>query len=187
MRELESFSHIWIIFVFHDSMDQGWKPTVRPPRLGGNKRIGVFATRSGFRPNPIGLSPVELTGISEKKGALFLHLKGVDLLDGTPVLDIKPYIPYSDIIENAESGFATGRPEIKIKVTFTGPALERCKVLEENGYPKLTDFIVQMLENDPRPAYHANSTKEKSFANKIFDFDLKWTSKGDTITVTGIE
>ena len=102
---LEDFSHIWVTFVFHEAICTRWQPTVRPPRLGGNRRIGVFSSRSPFRPNPIGMSVVALEGISNIEGKIELQLAGVDLLDGTPVLDIKPYIPYADSLPDARSGF----------------------------------------------------------------------------------
>lgn len=107
VRGLEEFSHIWVVFVFHKNESRGqWKPTVRPPRLGGNKRVGIFASRSPHRPSPIGMSAVKLEGIEESKDKILLHLSGVDLLDGTPVLDIKPYIGYADSIEDSYDGFA---------------------------------------------------------------------------------
>lgn len=101
VRGLEQASHIWLIFLFSATADQGWKPTVRPPRMGGNKRLGVFASRSPFRPNPIGLSPVELVAIRNEQGRILLDVRGADLLDGTPILDIKPYLPYSDALPEA--------------------------------------------------------------------------------------
>lgn len=110
LRGIEQFSHLWLSFVFHQTMAQGWHPTVRPPRLGGNERVGVFATRSTFRPNPLGLSVVELHGVGRERGKLWLELGAVDLLDGTPVVDIKPYIPYADSLPDARGGFAPEAP-----------------------------------------------------------------------------
>ena len=119
---LETFSHLWIIFVFHANPKGKWQPTVRPPRLGGNRRLGVFATRSGFRPNPIGLSVVRLEGIRRYKNKLLLDLSGVDLLDRTPVLDIKPYLPYVDSVPDAIGGFADRRPASAVTVVFSDHA-----------------------------------------------------------------
>ena len=115
VRGLEQFSHIWLLFVFHGTQAQGWKPLVRPPRLGGNKKLGVLATRSTFRPNPIGMSVVKLDRIEQQnlahnKSQVTLHISGLDLLDGTPIIDIKPYVPYADIIEGAEGGYAQEQP-----------------------------------------------------------------------------
>ena len=118
VRGLEGFSHVWLSFIFHACLGEPWKPTVRPPRLGGNRRLGVFATRSTHRPNPIGLSAVELEKIEAAPGRVLLHLKGVDLLDGTPVLDIKPYLPYSDNIPGALGGFAPEMPAAPFEVSF---------------------------------------------------------------------
>ncbi|WP_040095556.1 tRNA (N6-threonylcarbamoyladenosine(37)-N6)-methyltransferase TrmO, partial [Aeromonas australiensis] len=110
LRGIEQFSHLWLSFVFHQTMAQGWHPTVRPPRLGGNERVGVFATRSTFRPNPLGLSVVELHGVGRERGKLWLELGAVDLLDGTPIVDIKPYVPYADSLPDARGGFAPDAP-----------------------------------------------------------------------------
>jgi len=127
VRGLEGFSHIWINFVFHETQAQGWKPMVRPPRLGGNEKVGVFASRSTFRPNPLGLSVIELLGVETKSGKVVLHLAGCDLMDGTPVLDIKPYLPYADIIPNAKGGFAETKPEALLEVVFSEEAEAQCK------------------------------------------------------------
>jgi tRNA-Thr(GGU) m(6)t(6)A37 methyltransferase TsaA len=110
VRGIDSFSHLWLVFVFHETADKGWSPLVRPPRLGGNEKKGVFATRATFRPNPIGLSVVKLDGVERRGEQLVLKLSGIDLLDGTPVLDIKPYLPYADALPNAASGFADAAP-----------------------------------------------------------------------------
>jgi len=106
IRDIEQFSHLWLLFIFHGTQAQGWKPLVRPPRLGGNKKTGVLATRSPFRPNPVGMSVVKLDKVSTNKQQIILYISGLDLLDGTPIFDIKPYIPYSDAITTAQSGYA---------------------------------------------------------------------------------
>ncbi|MCP4325028.1 MAG: tRNA (N6-threonylcarbamoyladenosine(37)-N6)-methyltransferase TrmO, partial [Alteromonadales bacterium] len=117
---LDDFSHLWLMFVFHkNKQNKNWQPTVRPPRLGGNKRLGVFATRSPNRPNPIGLSLVEFHGVIQKQGKLFLQLSNIDLVDGTPIVDIKPYIPYADSKPDASAGFAQATPEILMEVCFS--------------------------------------------------------------------
>lgn len=111
VRGLESFSHLWILFVFHQTMEGGWRPTVRPPRLGGNARMGVFATRSTFRPNPIGMSLVELKGVRCQKEQVILELGSLDLVDGTPVVDIKPYLPFAEALPNAHASYAQQAPQ----------------------------------------------------------------------------
>ena len=185
VRGLEIFSHVWITFVFHDCLTEGWKPTVRPPRLGGNKRLGVFATRSTYRPNPIGLSVVGLEKISVEGGSVVLHLNGVDLLDGTPVLDIKPYLPYVDSIPHATGGFAPEAPKSRFNVRFTEQAREIChhaNCPDDN----LELLIMQLLSLDPRPAYYANDNKPQQFGMRLFDYDVKWETEGENVCVTDV-
>lgn len=117
VRGLEAFSHLWVVFVFHQTMEGGWRPTVRPPRLGGNARMGVFATRSTFRPNPIGMSLVELKGIRTQKDQVILELGSLDLVDGTPVIDIKPYLPFAEALPN--SARAMPRRRLRLICPFT--------------------------------------------------------------------
>ena len=186
-RGLEEFSHIWILFIFHAIRQNGWKSTVRPPRLGGSRRIGVFTTRSGFRPNRIGLSAVKLEHIAKEKETLVLKITGGDFLDDTPILDIKPYLPYADSISEAFGGFASESPPKRNTVTFSPDALSACLVKEKEGLPKLRRLIVQILANDPRPAYFSNKPSRNKFGFKLYDFDVKWEIKGERIHVTGIE
>ncbi len=187
LRGLEDFSHIWLVFVFHQTQREQWRPTVRPPRLGGNKRLGVFATRSTHRPNPIGLSVVELEGIDKQDGKLILRLKGIDLVDGTPVLDIKPYLPYSDHIANAKGGFAPEPPASAQSVEFTPEADAACRRKEQAGVPNLRNLIVQLLSYDPRPAYYDENSARREFGMKLYDFDLKWTVDGRRVMVVALE
>lgn len=181
---LEGFSHLWLLFLFHGNDRQGWKATVRPPRLGGNARLGVFATRSPFRPNPIGLSAVELERIEHQSGKVVLHLKGVDLLDGTPIIDIKPYIPYADAIPTARGGFAAEAPKGRLAVRFLPQPEQTCQTLERDRYPGLRQLIIDTLRNDPRPAYYQKRPQKNSFGMKLFDFDLRWEQDEHSITVT---
>jgi len=185
-REIESFSHIWVIFVFHGIHHEKWKATVRPPRLGGNQRVGVFATRSMFRPNPIGLSVVELKNVERKGNAIRLNIRGGDFLNGTPVLDIKPYIPYADAINAAKAGFAVQKPEIKFEVIFTQKVEEQLKE-EEIKYPKLTTIITEILQLDPRPAYQDKKQSKNEFAIKLYDYDVRWMVKNKQIIVTDLK
>lgn len=186
VRGLEGFSHIWLIFVFHAHLESGWKPTVRPPRLGGNKRLGVFATRSPFRPNPVGLSAVALERTVTQNGHTVLHLRGTDLLDGTPVLDIKPYVPYADALPEAQGGFAAERPQPMVQVDFTPEASTHCLELESEGYPRLEKLIRQVLENDPRPAYQATRPGKQNFGMRLFDLELRWRAEKKRVTVASI-
>jgi tRNA-Thr(GGU) m(6)t(6)A37 methyltransferase TsaA len=183
---LEAFSHLWLIFVFHASLQEVWKPTVRPPRLGGNKRVGVFASRSMYRPNPIGLSVVELEGVDITAAQPRIYLKGVDLLDGTPVLDIKPYLPYVDAIANAHGGYAHDTPESHLRVSFSSQAVSQCQKYTE-AYPNLRSLIVHVLELDPRPAYYDETHSAKEFGMRLLEFDIKWRVDGQFVEVLAIE
>lgn len=174
LEGLAGFSHVWIVFVFHATAAQGWNPTVRPPRLGGNARVGVFASRSTFRPNPIGLSVVELAGCGREAGKLVLHLRGADLIDGTPVLDIKPYVPYVDSIPHASGGFATDAPEVRLAVRFTPQAQAQVAARDHSPHPQLRELITQVLSIDPRPAYRAVESTDRVYGMRLLDFDLRW-------------
>jgi len=172
---LEGFSHIWLIWQFHAVPEDDWKPMVRPPRLGGNRKVGVFASRSPFRPNPLGLSAVKLESVGERH----LEVSGVDLLDGTPILDIKPYIPYSDAIGDAADGFAAGPPAPKLTVEFSETAQQQ---LQERPDGQMEQrLIVACIETDPRPAYKQGEAGEYGF--RLFDFDLRWRVSGSVATV----
>lgn len=186
VRGLEGFSHIWVLFLFHVSADDGWKSTVRPPRLGGKKRVGVFASRSPFRPNPIGLSAVELEKISFKKGKVFLHIKGVDILDGTPVIDIKPYLPYSDSIPDALGGYAATAPERPFEVLFSDEANARILKEKENGHDRLRELIIDILSHDPRPGYYTSKHEKANFAISILDFEVNWRVDDEVVIVTEV-
>ncbi len=192
LRGLEDFSHIWLSFVFHGTMEQGWKPMVRPPRLGGNTKVGVFASRSTFRPNPMGLSVVELDRIEINPSQIILHLLGCDLLDGTPVLDIKPYLPYADIVANVKGGFAQSKPEILLDISFSDEAKIQCKRASECLGKDIQILIVQTLQLDPRPAYQASASNanknDRIYAMKLYDYDLKWQyNDNNKIKVIGLE
>ena len=173
VRGLEDFSHLWVLFVFHQTMEGGWRPTVRPPRLGGNARVGVFATRSTFRPNPIGMSLVELKGIRYAKQQVILDLGSLDLVDGTPVVDIKPYLPFAEALPNARAGFAQAAPEADMPVRFS--LLAQQQLLQQQvSYPQLARFISDVLAQDPRPAYRKGEALEREYAAWLLDFNVRW-------------
>jgi tRNA-Thr(GGU) m(6)t(6)A37 methyltransferase TsaA len=188
VRELDRFSHIWIIFLFHQAITDERPVMVRPPRLGGNRKVGVFASRSPFRPNPIGMSAVRLHRIEKTDRGPVLHIGGIDLLDQTPVLDIKPYIPYSDIISDAQGGFAPDAPEPVFSVSFAEEAEKRLQNLEKK-FPDIRAIIVKMLEKDPRPAYKAAKEQAdgKILGIRLFDVDVKWVVNGRDITVLSLD
>jgi tRNA-Thr(GGU) m(6)t(6)A37 methyltransferase TsaA len=175
-RGLEQYSHLWLIWNFSENSGE-WYPTVRPPKLGGNKRMGVFATRSPFRPNPIGLSCVRLVKIvMEGENAPYLIVEGADLMDGTPIYDIKPYIPYADSIPEASCGFAVP-PQNKKNVVFNN----NC----DKGIPHtIKSELIQILEQDPHPAYKSN---EKDYKMTYGSFHVEFQVSENEISVTEIK
>lgn len=179
VRDLEQFSHIWILFVFHGTQEQGWKPLVRPPRLGGNKKVGVLATRSTFRPNPIGMSVVKLESIDIKEQQVILHISSMDLLDQTPVIDIKPYVPYSDAIPHANAGFAQSQPSTDLQVTFNEQA-DTALIKHSKTFPDLALFIEQVLAQDPRPAYKQGKSDDKIYGMNLYYLNIQWKMRGLT-------
>ena len=178
LRGLEGFSHIWLIWQFSGNLRDGWSPTVRPPRLGGNERVGVFATRSPFRPNPLGLSCVKLERIeyNTPQGPV-LHVSGADLMDTTPIFDIKPYIPYADAHPEAKAGFASEAPKEKLKVVLP-PELEMLLP------PDKTAPLIGVLEQNPCPRYQ--NSPDRVYGMEFAGFDVRFTVNGDTLTVTEI-
>lgn len=174
VRGLEGYSHLWIIFAFHAIPLGQWRPTVRPPRLQGKQRLGVFATRSTHRPNPIGLSVVKLLDIQIQDGDVRLILEGCDLLDGTPVLDIKPYLPYADAISDARGGFASSIPDKRLRVEFSEQAAVECEVISQALSKDIALLIRQLLEMDPRPHYQMGKVGDRVYATQLYDFNLRW-------------
>ncbi len=184
VRGLEQFSHIWVLFLFSENQEKGWTPTVRPPRLGGNTRMGVFASRATFRPNGVGMSVVSLNAVRVEKGHVVIDIGSCDLIDGTPIIDIKPYIPYSDALPHARAGYASHPPKT-LNVTFTDAA-SRAISKRENSAHKM-QVIKEVLAQDPRPAYKKEKPDHKTYAVHLFDMNVKFTVKADLITVTAIE
>jgi tRNA (adenine37-N6)-methyltransferase len=186
VRGLAGFSHIWIIFIFHANRLGTWKPTVRPPRLGGNRRIGVFASRSGFRPNPVGISAVELTALRFPDDRAVLDIRGGDLLDGTPVVDIKPYLPYADSRPAACAGYAPTPPDAQLPVIFSSGAQAACRRYRPGDGTDLQALISALLQADPRPAYHRTHTDGRGYGFRIFDLDVRWRLQDAAIVVEAI-
>lgn len=186
-KGLEGFSHVWVLFVFHDDcLDAGWKPTVRPPRLGGRTSVGVFASRAPYRPNPIGLSVVAHEGLVRDARGLALRLRGVDLLDGTPVLDIKPYVPYADALADARDGFALGPQPPAWPIRFTDQARADLAEADPHGQRQLRRLIEQVLAQDPRPGYMERYPERREFALRLFDRDVRWRIDAEGVEVLAI-
>ena len=178
LRGIEGFSHLWLIWQFSENLRDDWSPTVRPPRLGGNQRLGVFATRSPFRPNALGLSCVRLLAVEDREGlGKVLRVGGADLMDGTPIFDIKPYVPYADCKENATEGFAPDAGE-SLKVAYA-PGV--ASILPEDKLEALT----AVLARDPRPRYQHDP--ERLYAMEFAGFTLRFTVDGRLLTVREAE
>ena len=179
LRGIEGYSHLWLIWQFSEAVRDVWSPTVRPPRLGGNKRMGVFATRSPYRPNPIGLSSVRLVGVeyTEAEG-IALIVGGADLLSGTPIYDIKPYLAYTDSHPEAKGGFADKVIDYKIEVEFNDDVTKKLSASERKKLEKI-------LEQDPRPSYKAED--ERSYGMKFEGKEITFKYENGKLLVTNIE
>lgn len=179
IKGLEDFSHIWLLWQFSEALREGWSPTVRPPRLGGNTRIGVFATRSPFRPNEIGLSSVKLIGITpDSPQGPILHIEGADLLDGTPIFDIKPYLAYTDSHPEATGGFADTKTD--------GPLKANCPIEILEKIPKEhQETVLKLLEQDPRPAYQEDP--DRIYTMDYGEISLQFKVDGRILTVISVQ
>jgi tRNA-Thr(GGU) m(6)t(6)A37 methyltransferase TsaA len=179
VRGLEGFSHLWVMFIFHACPEGDWRATVRPPRLGGNERVGVFASRSPFRPNRLGLSLVKLEEVVADDSGVSLRVSGADLLDGTPVMDLKPYIPYAESVPDAVAGFAPTAPLAPLAVRFSEAA--EATIAARTDLPRLRELIEQLVALDPRPATRRED--DRVFGFRLYDFDVRWRVQGDTAEV----
>jgi len=173
-KGLESFSHIWVHFIFHEICAEGWKNTIRPPGLGGRTRVGVFASRSPHRPNFLGLSVVRLLALRFENGKILLDLGGIDLLDQTPVVDIKPYLPYSDRIAEATGGYAMTLPA-PVAVSFSEEVVAFGVAYRNEQGRDLLRLIGQILEQDPRPASQKEAGRE--FGMRLWDVNVRWQAR----------
>ncbi len=179
LRGLEEFSHLWLIWQFSEAVRQGWSPTVRPPRLGGNTRIGVFATRSPFRPNNLGLSSVEILGIEETdQWGTVIHVAGADLMDGTPIFDIKPYIPYCDAHHDASGGFTDRTGDFLLAVDFPESLLQRLPQSKQAA-------LMGILSHDPRPSYQHQP--DRVYGLTFAGYNIRFTVTENTLYVKEVE
>lgn len=179
LRGIDGYSHLWLIWQFSESVCDTWSPTVRPPRLGGNRRMGVFATRSPYRPNPIGLSSVRLIGVedTENEGKVLI-VGGADLLDGTPIYDIKPYLAYTDSHSDAIGGFADPVRDYSLEVSVDEELLERISLDKR-------DSLIEILRHDPRPSYQ--SDPEREYGMRFAEYEIKFKVDGAKLCVTDIK
>ena len=179
LRGIEQFSHLWLIWQFSENADAGWSPTVRPPKLGGNARLGVFATRSPFRPNPIGLSSVRLLAVEQRPGlGTVLRISGADLMDGTPILDIKPYVPYTDARADARQGYTARTGEGRVRVEFPEEHLMRVPAAKRAA-------LIGALEQDPRPGYQDDGNRVYGFP--FAGLEIRFRVAEGTLFVTDVK
>lgn len=184
-KGLELFSHVWLQFLFHQTLEEGWKNSVRPPWLGGRERVGVFASRSPHRPNHLGLSVARLVKIEKERKNLFLDLAEIDLLDKTPVVDIKPYIPYSDRLEDAADGYSNPSTEQVANVLFSKEAEAFCQYYEGKTGRKLFELIKETLAMDPRPAAHRARTGD--YGILFWDVNVRWRADKEVFWVVSCQ
>ena len=178
LRGIEEFSHLWLIWQFSESVRNDWSPTVRPPRLGGNTRLGVFATRSPFRPNSIGLSSVKLLELEQTtQYGTVIHVAGADLMDGTPIFDIKPYIPYCDCHTDASGGFTATAQDYSLKVNIEDSILRKVP-------PSKSDALLDVLSHDPRPSYQQDS--QRIYGLMFAGFNIRFQVSDGQLTVVEI-
>jgi tRNA-Thr(GGU) m(6)t(6)A37 methyltransferase TsaA len=190
LRGIDGFSHVWLIFRFHQTADEGWAATVTPPRLGGTERVGVLASRSPYRPNPLGLSVVEIVGVMQHGAELRLRVRGLDLVDGTPIYDVKPYVPYADSMPDARGGYATTAPAVdeasRIGVAFSDTATQQLANLAFS-LCDLRSLITEVLQQDPRPAQHIRNHEQRDYGMHLYDYNVRWRVSNAVAEVLSIE
>ena len=184
LKGIESYSHLWLLFVFHQNIERGWKSAVKAPRLGGNATIGVFASRSTHRPNSIGMSVVENEGVTIEEGKVTLKVAGVDLVSGTPLIDIKPYISYADSISGANDTLDDINP-IPHRKVFFAPNLSTTLAKIEHRHRDFSTLVTAVLAQDPRPAYkQQHDNDEKTYRVTLYDIDVGFMIKDAVVWVT---
>ena len=185
-RGIEGFSHLWLLTWFHADKGAEAALTVRPPRLGGNARLGVFATRAPYRPNPLGLSLVRLLRVERLAGdAVRIHVAGADVLDGTPLLDVKPYVPYVEALPDAQGGFAAEDSGARLEVVWAVQGRAACEAWRLR-YPNLCELIEALLQRDPRPAYRNDEDGGRVYGMRLYGLDVRWRVKGDVVEVLDV-
>lgn len=178
-RGLETASHVWLVFQFHQAIRDEWRPVVRPPRLGGNRKMGVFASRSPFRPNSLGLSVVRNEGLVRKRGQLVLNIRDHDLIDGTPIFDIKPYLPFADCVPEASLGWADTAPTDRLDVVFHPEAERQLATLPAEDYPDLRALIEDVVGYDPRRRSGAARDETRIYGTHLYDLNVRFRFLGD--------
>jgi tRNA-Thr(GGU) m(6)t(6)A37 methyltransferase TsaA len=180
VTELDQISHLWVSFIFSENTQADTHLKVRPPRLGGNKKIGVFATRSSFRPNNIGMSLVKLERIEHQQGRILLHVLGIDVLDGTPIIDIKPYLPYADVAKDAFNHLAPNAPELnKLNVQWQEQAEKKLHTLHAENSTNIQQWITEIVQLDPRPAYKTIESQQE-YGMAVFAMNIRWRMLSET-------
>ncbi|MCW8107336.1 tRNA (N6-threonylcarbamoyladenosine(37)-N6)-methyltransferase TrmO [Alteromonas ponticola] len=186
LRGIEQFSHLWLVFIFHQTLQRGFKPLVKAPRLGGNAKTGVLASRSSHRPNGLGLSVVKNDGINDINGKTVLQVRGVDLLHLTPIVDIKPYLPYADRVEDTNDNLIRS-DHIPMREVHLSKNADKVLRMVSPQYPDLHCLIIDVLRQDPRPAYkHVEDNDEKLYKVQLYEFDVCWKVANGNIVVTDI-
>ena len=174
-RGLETCSHLWLIFQFHEAVRAEWRPVVRPPRLGGNRKMGVFSSRSPFRPNSLGLSVVRNQGLGrDDEDNLVLKISDHDLIDGTPIIDIKPYLPFADSVPEASLGWADTAPTEKLPVQFFPEAEQQLAALSPDRYPDLRALIEDVVSYDPRPSFRRGREEDRVYGAHLYDLNVRF-------------
>lgn len=173
-RGLETASHLWLTFQFHEAVREEWRPVVRPPRLGGNRKMGVFASRSPFRPNSLGLSVVRNEGLRRENGRLILQISDHDLIEGTPILDIKPYLPFADSVPEASLGWADSPPTERLPVVFLDEAEAQLAALPEEPYRDLRRLIEDVVSYDPRPSFRRGREEARIYGAHLYDLNVRF-------------
>ena len=186
-RGLESCSHLWLIFQFHEAIRAEWRPVVRPPRLGGNRKVGVFASRSPFRPNSLGLSVVRNEGLVRCEQQLILKIRDHDLIDGTPIVDIKPYLPFTDALPDAQLGWAQTPPTEQLPVSFAGEAEAQLAELCPQSYPDLRGLIEDIVSYDPRPSFRRGRDEARIYGAHLYDLNVRFRFLSEDGVSVGVE
>lgn len=186
-RGLETCSHLWLTFQFHEAIHAEWRPVVRPPRLGGNRKVGVFASRSPFRPNSLGLSVVRNLGLARRKGALVLRIRDHDLIDGTPILDIKPYLPFFDAIPDAQIGWVGDPAPERLPVRFSEQAEAQLAALPGEDYPDLRGLIEDVTRYDPRPSFRrGRENEDRTYGVHLYDLNVRFRFEGGAVVIVSV-